>query len=85
MRCIYNPPCYLNGGNKEEDMLDRMDETRRARAAEEELQYLRNRDAELIAMREHLAKQERHLDEARSKLKNEQLDRAKGFQTELDA
>ena len=62
-----------------------MEESRRSKAADEELQHLRNRDRELMAYRERMDMQESALHELRSKLKQEQLDREKEFQRELAA
>lgn len=66
-------------------MQDRMEESRRSKAADEELQHLRNRDRELLAYRDRMEMQERALNDARSKIKQEQLEREMEIQREFEA
>ena len=69
-------------------MQDQTEELRLSTAAEErmeqELRHLRDRDRELSAHRARMEMQESSLYELQSKLKQEQLDRAKELQRELE-
>ena len=66
-------------------MQERIEESNRSRAAADELAHLRNRDRELLAYREQIAVQEKALDQYRTKLKQEQLEREVALQKELEA
>lgn len=67
-------------------MQDRMDESRQKESfSSEALKKMESRERELMAYREHIAMQERELDDFRTKLKHEQLAREKELQKELEA
>jgi len=68
-------------------MKDRIEETgqNRERLSLETLERIKEREIELNAYREHIARQERELDEYRTKLKHEQLVRDKELHKELEA
>lgn len=55
------------------------------RSSSAELKRLNDREKELYLLRQHVHEQEKQLEAYRAKLKNEQLDREKKFQKELDA
>lgn len=56
----------------------------RDRLSKEELKRMEEREMELTAYREHIAQQERELDEYRTRLKHEQLSREKELHKELE-
>jgi hypothetical protein len=66
-------------------MQDRMDESRkRQQYSPKEIERFNQREMELLSLREHIEEQEKQLDEYRSKLENDQLNREREFQIELD-
>ncbi len=66
-------------------MQDRIEESkRRKQYSPEEIERIERREMELMSLREHIQEQEKQLDEYRSKLKHDQLNREKEFQNELE-
>lgn len=65
-------------------MQDKMEENRkRQQYSPKEIERINQREMELLSLREHIEEQEKQLDEYRSKLKNDQLNREREFQNEL--